>query len=78
MVLKDGVNELNVVFKFWVEDCDYSIYVSSDTDMKCFKCGQTGHLACVCPEAQGDTGVSEQPGQDAARPVVVVPPAAVP
>lgn len=63
-----------------VEDCDYSksLYVFSDTDMKCFKCRQTGHLACVCPEAKGDTGVSEQPGQDAARPAVVIPPAAAP
>lgn len=36
MVLKEDV-ELSLVFKFTVEDCDHSIYVSSDTDMKCFR-----------------------------------------
>lgn len=49
----------------------------SDTDMRCFKCGETGHLVRSCPEKQNDLGVPEQSGWDAAGAAAVVPPAAV-
>ncbi|KAK3547678.1 hypothetical protein QTP86_026923 [Hemibagrus guttatus] len=76
MVFKEGTEELNVVFKFSVDGFDYNIFVSSDADIKCFKCGRTGHLVRACPERQSDPGVSERPGQEAAVPAVVVPSAA--
>ncbi|KAK3558589.1 hypothetical protein QTP86_021680 [Hemibagrus guttatus] len=72
MVFKEGTEELNVVVKFSVDGFDY-IFVSSDADIKCFKCGRTGHLVRACPERQS---VSERPGQEAAEPAVVIPPAA--
>ncbi|KAK3548697.1 hypothetical protein QTP70_016989, partial [Hemibagrus guttatus] len=76
MVFKEGTEELNVVFKFSVDGFDYNIFVSSDADIKCFKCGRTGHLVRACPERQSDPGVSERPGQEAAEPAVVVLPSA--
>ncbi|KAK3509783.1 hypothetical protein QTP70_010748 [Hemibagrus guttatus] len=80
MVFKEGVEELTAVFKFTVDGFDYNIYynifLSSDADMRCFKCAKTGHLVRACPERQSDPGVSERPGQDAAESAGVVPPVA--
>ncbi|KAI5086392.1 NACHT, LRR and PYD domains-containing protein 12-like, partial [Silurus meridionalis] len=59
-----------------IDGFDYSIFVSPDADIKCFKCGQIGHLVRACPEKQSDPGVSKRPGQEAAEPAGVVPPAA--
>ncbi|KAK3515805.1 hypothetical protein QTP70_033649, partial [Hemibagrus guttatus] len=75
LVFKEGVEELTAVFKFTVDGFDYNIFVSSDTDVKCFKCGKTGHLVRACPERQSDPGVSERPGREVAEPAGVVPPA---
>lgn len=52
MVLKEGVKEHSLVFKFRVNNSDYSIYVSSDTDMRCLKWAETGHLVHSCPQKQ--------------------------
>ena len=49
MILNNENAELNLAIKFRIDDFDYVIYVTSET-MKCFKCGQGGHLARVCPE----------------------------
>lgn len=50
MVLKKNDEELNLVFKFRVDDFDY---VTSET-MKCFGCGTEGHLIRSCPERAGE------------------------
>ncbi|KAB5579163.1 hypothetical protein PHYPO_G00191960 [Pangasianodon hypophthalmus] len=47
-----------------------------ETEIKCFQCGQTGHLVRACPERQSDSGVSRRPGLEAAEPTGAVPPAA--
>ncbi|KAI5625232.1 ubiquitin-conjugating enzyme E2 variant 3 isoform X3, partial [Silurus asotus] len=73
MVLNEGLEELKVVFKFKIEGFDYNIFVSTDAAIKCFKCGQLGHLVHACPDRPG---VSKRPGQDATEPAGVVPPAA--
>lgn len=73
MILIDGMEELNLVFKFSVHGFDYSIFESLDADKKHFKCGKTGHLVRVCPERQSDPGVSEQLGPDVAEPAGAVP-----
>ncbi|KAF7690682.1 ubiquitin-conjugating enzyme E2 variant 3 isoform X3, partial [Silurus meridionalis] len=58
MVLNEGVEELNVVFKFRIYGFDYNIFVSTDSEIKCFKCGLIGHLVLAYPERQSDPGVS--------------------
>ncbi len=35
MILKNGEDELDLVFKFKVEGFDYAVFVSSDTTIKC-------------------------------------------
>ncbi len=49
MILKDNRTELNLNLKLRVDDFDYTVFVSTD-GMKCFGCGKTGHLVCVCPD----------------------------
>lgn len=49
MVLKQGVEELNVSFKFTIDGFDYVIFVTTET-MKCFNCKREGHMVRACPE----------------------------
>ncbi|KAL0187598.1 hypothetical protein M9458_014697, partial [Cirrhinus mrigala] len=37
------MEELNVAFKFKIDGFDYVVFASSET-MKCFKCGEEGHI----------------------------------
>jgi len=54
MILKKSDEELNLVFKFKVEDFDYTVHITSET-MKCFGCGTVGHVIRSCPERAGET-----------------------
>lgn len=47
MVLKDD-GDFDVVFKFKVEDYDYTVFATSDS-LKCFGCGEVGHIVRACP-----------------------------
>ncbi len=49
MILKNDTEELNIALKFRIEGFDYIIFATTET-MKCFRCGNQGHLACSCPE----------------------------
>lgn len=53
MILKKSDEELNLVFKFKVDDFDYTVHVTSET-MKCFGCGIVGHVIRSCPERAGE------------------------
>lgn len=50
MILKNGEDELDLVFKFKVEGFDYAVFVSSDLTIKCFTCSKIGHLSRNCPD----------------------------
>ncbi|KAL6481018.1 hypothetical protein MHYP_G00090980 [Metynnis hypsauchen] len=60
MILKNGVEEVNVAFKFRIDDFDYVVFATSDS-MKCFGCGQEGHLRRSCPE-KAEEGPSQASG----------------
>ncbi len=60
MILKNGMDKLNMVMKFKVDGFNYTIFATTET-MK-FGCGQEGHLVRSCPEraqepeAESDAG----------------------
>lgn len=41
MILNNGVDGLNMAFKFRVDGCDYVVFAFFDT-MRCFECGKEG------------------------------------
>jgi len=73
MVLKNGIDEIDLVFKFKIEGFDYTVFATSDTTIKCFSCGKIGHLVRDCSNKKDSAGASTSMGQG----VSVLPPAEV-
>ena len=49
MILKAGIDDLNLAMRFKVDGFDYTIYATTEA-MKCFGCGQAGHAVRSCPD----------------------------
>jgi len=81
MILNKRDEELNLRFRVKIDDFDYILFATSST-MKCFGCGQEGHLIKMCPNraepalpaaaeqqpaaAVAEVGVSGEAGEPAA------------
>lgn len=50
MILNGNRTDLDLNFKFKVDDFDYTVFVTTNT-MRCFGCGKSGHLIRGCPES---------------------------
>ncbi|TWW68802.1 Transposon TX1 uncharacterized 82 kDa protein ORF 1 [Takifugu flavidus] len=59
MILNNRAEELNVRFHVKVEEFDYMLYASSSV-MKCFGCGEEGHLVRACPGRAGSVPVGSE------------------
>ncbi|TWW53390.1 hypothetical protein D4764_0178810, partial [Takifugu flavidus] len=79
MILNNRDEDLNVCFKVRVDDFDYILFASS-AHMKCFGCGEAGHLIKMCPNAakSAASGSGERPGAAAAEPRTAEPRTAEP
>lgn len=48
MVLQDNLDDLDLSLNFRHDEFNYVIFATTNT-MKCFGCGETGHLIRACP-----------------------------
>ncbi|KAL6483841.1 hypothetical protein MHYP_G00087130 [Metynnis hypsauchen] len=59
-ILKNHIDEVNVAFKFRIDDFDFVVFATSDS-MKCFGCGHQGHLRRSSPKKE-EEGPSQASG----------------
>lgn len=71
MVLKSEVEDLSVAFKFKIDGFDYVVYASSET-MKCFKCGEEGHIRSSCRIQTADNSANVAVDEEVVNNVVPV------
>ncbi|KAM4585691.1 uncharacterized protein V3H82_004667 [Fundulus diaphanus] len=65
MILNNRDEELNLRFRVRVDEFDYVLFATS-SGMKCFGCGQEGHLIKSCPNRAGAAPSSSAEQQPAA------------
>ena len=53
MVLRNSGEDLNITMKFKVDSFDYVVFATSDSDLRCFKCGVLGHPVRNCKRTDG-------------------------
>lgn len=64
MIPKKSNEELNLIFKFKVDDFEYTVHVTSET-MKCFGCGSVGHLIRSCPDKTNNSQLAANVAEQA-------------
>uniref|UniRef100_A0A8C9WWL4 CCHC-type domain-containing protein n=1 Tax=Sander lucioperca TaxID=283035 RepID=A0A8C9WWL4_SANLU len=65
--MKDNAADLNLTFSFKVEGFSYVVFATSDT-MKCFGCGEEGHLVRFCPRRPAPDPAERAPGPSGPAP----------
>ncbi|TWW69573.1 hypothetical protein D4764_18G0003790 [Takifugu flavidus] len=64
MILNNGAEDFNYRFVVRVDDFDYVLFATSSA-LKCFNCGEEGHLARACPSRAVPDAVAAEPAAPA-------------
>ncbi len=64
MIFNSQSDPLNLSAKLSIDGKDYTIFISSDS-MRCFVCGDFGHIRQTCPNRDRPAGLPAAPAADA-------------